>query len=243
MSTTISDLEWVIGIGSLTAVIIGISLSILTLLSYKETKKPMLLYSGILFFLLPFPWLAQSSLFIMALLDVKQMNYTLYLVIAIGAFPLFSTLWMFITASLYTDRPKLKFYISTIYGLLGIGMYIDVFVIGGQYQEENNSIFINTVFNTYTRLLLVFCIISVIVFVGGSYIYFSIKSTSALFKIRSTLIGVGSICFAFAGMIDGVVEHVTIPIMIFGRSLITISFILLYLGYKTPNFIRQKYES
>lgn len=237
---SLTPLEWMIGIGNTVPLLIGYTLSIMTLKTYFEKKKPLLLLSSILFFTIPSPWLAQVYVFIVAATG-NTYDPVVYIYLVAWPIPIIGLVWTYLTASLYQKYPGLKKLLLPIYAVLALIHYWFMYVLKDATMESTGTVYPSVQFPLISELIIYFEVASLLLFIIPSYLYFSRKSEDKLFKIRTLLIAIGAFLFTLVAVVDGVMEN-TGPILITTKIFMTIALSLIFLGYTPPQSLRDRYQ-
>ncbi len=208
---------------------------------YKKTKKPIILLSSILFFTLPSPWLTDVLVILIVLFDGSvPAGFGLY--VSAWSIPILVSTWLYITGSLYRDRPWFKYFTLSIGVIPGIVYYIYVYVIKAWKEKPiPDSHLTNVEYELIPFAIILIYGIAGISIVFTSYAIFAYKSQNKLFKFRSSMIAIGSLLFTIAGVTDSFLVYDQLFHFIVIRFLVLLSMISLFLGYNTPTRIREKF--
>ncbi|MDH5401554.1 MAG: hypothetical protein OEZ01_09080 [Candidatus Heimdallarchaeota archaeon] len=229
---------------SLFIVITGISLGIYTYKVYRKNQQSSYLLSSILFITLPLPY-SVDIFYILDDLFSLDLSHTTLGMISGWSVPILATTWIFITAILYKEKYPTQIKILTgVNVVLGLLFWYQLFVVTDfQLEPIPNSVLFSLIYGLIPTLIIAIYAIIALSFIFPSYMYFSIKSTDPLFKIRSKLIAFGALLFPIGGLFDAIVVDVSLFTNILIRIIILSSLLCLYLGYNTPDRIRNKYST
>ncbi len=238
----ITSFDLVNGISTWIMLSIGYGMGIRTLKLWRDKKDHLILITAILFFSLPTPWLSAGVRFLLYLFDVHPTDAVL-LIFFVWSVPILIICWAYITSSLYKNISWLKYFFLVITVIPGIIFLISIFVYGTWSTVAiEGAIQKNYVYEGITGYLLYYYGFLGIFFVMPSYTYFSIKSTNPLYKLKFRFIAISASLFTIAGMVDGIITFNSIFYVVLLRIMLTTSLIFLFLGYNTPEWIKEKYN-
>jgi hypothetical protein len=239
----VSSIDLIAGLFTLSPLVIGYSMAIITLKRYLETRNSLLLVTTILFIGIPSPWLGVSTVFLLQLFGQEVISNTVYVFIYAWSIPVIGISWNYSAATLLKFEEKIKWSIMSIISILCLIFLYSIYIINEfTVNPVPNSIFYDSTFTGLARIATLIIIATVLLLVAPVFLWASIKTKDPLVKFKSRCIGFGAIIFVLAAGVDGNVEIGDITVVITIRLMIVIALILLYLGYNTPQRIRNKFS-
>ena len=240
----VSTFDLIAGILTLLPLVIGYTMGVITLRIYlQKSRSTLVLLTAILFFALPSPWLGVSTVFVEQLLGLKVLNDTTYVFLYAWSIPIIATIWLYTSASLLKFSDKIKWVV------LVITLVVDALFLYSIYVQKDfevnkvpDSIFYDSTFTGNASLISTLMVVSIIVIVVPLYFWIAYRTDDKLFTFKARFIGLGALLFSIAAGLDANLELSTVGIIAFVRFFLVISLICLYLGYNTPNSIRQRYQ-
>lgn len=238
-------IDSVTAISSLIINAIGITMAVISLKIWREKKSTPILLSSILFFTIPAPWLVDFIVYVTHLVSGDTPSNSVLVIFSAWSIPILSTFWVYITSELYSkEYPRLKWIMLGILGVLDIIFYTVVFILDQWIVSDiTDSILIKIDYGDIGNIMVVLYGLFGLLFIFPSYTYFSMKSENQLFKVRSALIASGTLLFTISGVLDAVLVFGSITLIVVLRFLIVAALTSLYLGFITPNFLRERYQS
>ncbi|MDH5646055.1 MAG: hypothetical protein OEZ01_08610, partial [Candidatus Heimdallarchaeota archaeon] len=238
-SMALSNLDFIAGVLTITPVIIGYLMGIITLRIYLVKRTNLVLLSSLLFFALTSPWLGVSYAFLSVSLGIGTPNHTTYVFIYAWSVPIVGTLWNYITASLNTKQPKLKYVFLGVFLILDV-VYLYAIYALRQFDVHNveNSIFLDSNFEGVSVIVLYLTVLSVLFFIAPTYFWISKNTKEPLLKFKSRMISLGAVLYALVAIIDGLIPLTNLGALIVIRLLLLCALVCLYLGYNTPMKIK-----
>lgn len=210
---------------------------------WQKKQDYLILVTALLFFALPTPWLSSGLQFLFVIIFDKTLSGKFLLLLIAWSIPTLTTSWVYITSSLYKNKSWSQWAGLLVPGIPGLLFIIWVYFLGSwEIKEIPNAIQVNFVYVGLPNYIIYYFGILGILFVFPSYAYISIKSDNNLVKAKTGFIALSSLLYAIAGVWDGAVTFQNITVVIILRVILTISLIFLYLGYNTPERIKQKFQ-
>ncbi|MCY3414384.1 MAG: hypothetical protein INQ03_22245 [Candidatus Heimdallarchaeota archaeon] len=237
---TISGIDLLVGILTITPIVIGYTMGIISLGKYLSSKKGMMLLSSILFFALPSPWIGTTIVFLGYLFDVAVSD-TIYVFSYAWSVAVFSTVWSYITASFDQSKPRRKFYVLGILGTLSL-FYFYLIYIAKEFEvhELEGTIFKDSTFTGITTYITYIFALFILFYVAVTYLIISRNTQDPIIRFKTRIISLGAVLFVFGAIADGIFGVTNAGSLIVIRFLIVLSLISLYLGYLTPNVVKEK---
>ena len=238
----LTNLDLITGISSSVMLLLGYVLGIKTLTKWKEKRENIILFSAILFFSLPSPWLEYTLRFIFALFNA-EIGDTFGIFIYAWSIPVLTTTWAYITSSLYKNQEWFKYVALAVTAIPGLIFIISIYFFQTwTVSDVANSIAKNYEYDTLQGIIIIYYGALGIGFIFPSYMYFSFKSQNKLFIFKARMIAYSVLLFAIAGVSDATIKFDNAFNIVILRVLLMLSLTFLYLGYNTPNRVKIRYE-
>ncbi|MHA2089982.1 MAG: hypothetical protein ACW98K_03910 [Candidatus Kariarchaeaceae archaeon] len=239
MSVSFSDT--VVALSSLTIIVIGFLMAVVSIKIYREKRSTLVLLSSILFFTLPSPWMPDVFVYFAELMGGSISNTTAAYLSA-WSIPIFVTTWLYITGSLLRDQPWAKYVALVVGAIPGLIFYIKSYIYHDwTVTTIEDSKLLAVEYSDGSNLIIIFYGLAGLVFIFPMNVYFAIKSRDQLFKFRTSMISAGVLLYALSAVFDAIFEFENTSGIILVRFFILLSMICLFTGYITPNRIRERF--
>ncbi|MBD3191911.1 MAG: hypothetical protein GF308_14785 [Candidatus Heimdallarchaeota archaeon] len=240
----LSGMEITAGVVTIIPMIIGYSMSIITLIRYFQKKKILLLLSSIIFFSLVSIWIGITIVFLAAAFGLLPPSNTTYVFSYSWAPVVLGITWNYVTASLFKKRSWLKYVILGFFVILG-ALYLYFIYIAKDFTVTTfpDSIYKDSSMGTASSIIIYIFVVSILLFIAPVYLWVGSKTNKKLIKFKSFIIAAGAFLFGIVIIVDATIPLEQIIIVIIIRLVLLVSLVCLFLGYITPRMIVDKLEA
>lgn len=263
VETELETLGIVAGVTALGVVLAGFIIGLLFIIRSKKDGKidPQFIITGFAVMFLAGSWYGVTGSFLMVLLtgdglfkgetfDVHQ-----YLMTYAWAAAASVMLWLYLVFSLVkVEWRRYAVGLFAIPMLIFYGLMYILFPLKDATLSENGDRiwkvdgFAQTTISEDSglpdsqllgipRIFMAFFILALVVGIAGTFIWVSMKTQVDEIKWKARLVGIGLMSFGLVGAIDAFLDLGVAPIIIVRVGLIT-SYIIIYLGYMMPSWLR-----
>jgi len=229
-------IELLQGTFSLIFIIISIIIGLHILLKYFEHKRRELIFVGVTWIVLTFPWLGDAINLILLILYNSILDITIYLIIVIAFLPLSILCWLVaFTDLVYKKGQKV---ILIVYLVIGVVFEI-LFLILLFENPSNIGRYLGPFHVEYSLLTQIYIIFILISFVVPGIIIArqSLRSEIPNVKLKGKLLLFAFILVTIGAALDSLAPLVPLAVL-FARIILIISAIAFYGGFMLPNWMK-----
>ncbi|MBD3342276.1 MAG: hypothetical protein GF353_24460 [Candidatus Lokiarchaeota archaeon] len=233
----LEPIEYLQGSLSLIYIIISLILGIFILLKYFEHKNPNLVYVGLTWILISFPWLCDATSFLMILILGVPLSEMAYLTLVNAFIPLTFIVWfMAFTNLLYKENQKLIIAFLAIFAV--------IFEIIFFYVLFTNTAQIGSLVSPfhaeYSLFIQVYLFLSMTIFLITGIIFGkeSLKSENPEIKLKGKLLILAFISFFIGALLEALFT-LNAVLLVITRSILILSAIEFYGGFTLPDWMKK----
>ncbi len=217
------------GFSALCLFVLGLYFCFRYILYYKQQKKKLLPYVGLLALSLGSMYLGPTVAFITKFMTGQDIDVVLYGFLTYIHYPVVLSLAMYLGYNIF--KPHLRWRMLLIYSLLGV-VYLVAMVgwpssmITATAPVENELMDVNI--HSVVLIIAIFYILSTFVMLGGNFIFLRKKLEDAAPRLKAMQLGIGWILFGVVGILE---TFNPLNIAIIPRSIMFIGFIFIFTGF------------
>ena len=234
---SLSLLDTVNGVCSLTFVAISLLVGFIILSRYFKYKERIYLMVGATWILISCPWWSSSLSFLVALSNDVGITPEAYFIIGNILVPFAIVLWLLaFTEFLYTEKRKLILLVFALYGFIfEILFFSFLFVDPNLIGELNPPVDVR--YNSFIMIFLISFLLIVVV-TGFLFANLSLKSKDPEVKLKGKLLIIAYIAFTVGALLDTAITLNEVTIII-TRIILIISAICWYGGFLLPKWMKK----
>ena len=226
----LTALSYLNGISAMCLFLLGIYFCVCFFIYYKQQKKKLLPYVGILALSLGSFYFGATTAFIVKVFYGQDLNVILYGLLTYLHLPIGLSLAVFLAYNIF--KPHLKWRMLAIYSLIAI-IYIAAMIgwpssmISGTDPAEDILMDVNI--KSVVLIIAIFYIFSAFFILGGNFLLLRKKLEEDVPRIKALQLGIGWILFGMAGILE---TFNPLNISIVPRTIMFIGFVLIFSGFR-----------
>lgn len=231
-------IEYLQGISAIIFIIVAIGLGMIFLLKYPKHKEPNLILIGIAWMGLATAYLSTVVKFLLKVTLDFDLPDQVHFIINNAFLPGALFLWLYAITDLLETKKPIKYTILGLTAILGILFEIIFFVLLYTNSSLIGTFKFDLTVDWQDYIEIYFLILGVVLIFSA--FFFSIKSILSKDKnvaLKGKLVLLGFVIYTISVVLNAFFASIALAI-IFERSFLILSSILLYMGFLLPNWVQ-----